>query len=822
MSTKYPLRPLVSQWRSVLKRARDSKKILFTDDAHECMRLYYSDLDFMWDRNNPRSLIGNPQMEQIDAPYFKFVFNVAFEVVSIFGPVLYHKNPTRQVTAREPIELAPELFVDPAISFQIQQLQQQLQQIQQAAGGGQEQQQPGQAPAPPPDPRLQFQMQQMQMQMQQLQQTSQQQQNEFQMLQLKQQARYTKDKTRAKILEKVLNYTPHELGLKRHLRDTIDETLIKGMGCCWTQLHQPPGSKMMMAGSFYDTIDNLLMDPDAQQVEDIQWIARQCIHPTWLVEKKYDLKKGTIKGGLESYQQQANIDAADDEGRESRRRGETNDLCRYWEVYSKMGVGTRLKVAGSDKDLLNSKMGKMGPVLDQFGENVLLVVSDTNDFFLNVPQDALDTEPVDELSWRFQWPIPFWADSESSWPMTPLEFHRVPNCIWPMSHLRPALGEIRFITWCLSFLANKIRLGCEDLIGCIKSAGEEIKSQLLQPANRGYRLIELEDSAGKKLGDVLSVMQLPPFKNDVWQVVAAVSEKIEKRLGLTEAAYGQSDRQIRSSAEAQGNQHAFSVRPDDMANTVEDFSTTLARKEALAARWHLRFEDVAPIIGEECAGLWEQLVMDENISDLMREFHYRVEGGSSKKPNKDREAANLQQTMQVIAPAMEKYMERTGDSKPFNGVIRRWGKSLDMPLEEIDELMIPPIPPAPDPKMQLAQMQAQIDQQKAQQEQQAAQMDMQLKQQESEMELQGEQIRLAMERQQGQQELEIESALAAQEIGARERETAVEVNSKKALAGIDLLIARQKGALDLKMGEQKIALAKKAAAAKPKPTNGKK
>ncbi len=814
--SKYPLRPLVAQWRNVLRRARDAKRILFTEDAYECMRLYYSDLDFMWDRSNPRSLLGSKEMEELPAPYFKFVFNVAFEVVSIFGPVLYNRNPTRQVLAREPIQLDPQLFVDPELSLQIQQLGQQMQQMQQQA---QPPQQPGMPPAPP-DPRVAAQLQFFQQQMQMLQQQSQQQQNAYQMLQVKQQARYTKDKTRALLLEKVLNYTPNELDLKRNLRDTIDEALIKGMGVMWTELYQPPESKMMLVGSFYDTVDNLYMDPDAQQVEDIQWIARECIHPTWLVERQYNLKKGQIKGGLESYGQQASIEAAEEEGRESRRRGETNDLCRYWKIYSKMGVGTNMKVSGADNDLMRRRMGELGKVFDNFGDYVYLVVSDTNDFLLNLPPEAIDTETVDEAAWRFQWPIPYWADG--SWPCERLEFHRVPNCIWPMSHLRPALGEIRFITWCLSFLANKVRISSEDLIGCVKSAGEEIKEQLLKPASRGFRLIEIEDASGKSLGDVLSVMQLPQFKNDIWQVVAAVSEKIEKRLGLNEAAYGMSDRQIRSATEMQSKQQAFNVRPDDMASTVEEFSTALARKEALAARWHLRFEDVAPIIGEECAGLWQQLVMDGDISDLMREFTYRVESGSSKKPNHDREAANLQQTMQVIAPILHEYMNKTGDSKPLNGVIRRWANSLEMPLDEIEELMIPPTPPAPDPKQQQMQMQMQIDQQKAQ-----------LDAQQQQMEMQGDQIRLAMENQQAQQSMQNEQEMHALTIAERQQEVDTEVRSRQALASIDMLTALAKGRQDLRLNEakgeqqialqkQKIQLAKQQAKSKPTTSGAKK
>ena len=88
------------------------------------------------------------------------------------------------------------------------------------------------------------------------------------------------------------------------------------------------GPPLAMVGSFYDSVDNLLVDPDADELEDITWCARRCIHPVKDVADKYGLSEDDLKGHLESYVSRTEADSRDYESK--KRKGKTNDLCVYW------------------------------------------------------------------------------------------------------------------------------------------------------------------------------------------------------------------------------------------------------------------------------------------------------------------------------------------------------------------------------------------------------------------------------------------------------------------------------------------------------------
>ena len=45
-----------------------------------------------------------------------------------------------------------------------------------------------------------------------------------------------------------------------------------------------------------------------------------------------------------------------------------------------------------------------------------------------------------------QWPTPHWIDN-GAWPIQELWFHLTPNDPWPVSHLTPAMGELKFLNY---------------------------------------------------------------------------------------------------------------------------------------------------------------------------------------------------------------------------------------------------------------------------------------------------------------------------------------------------------------------------------------
>jgi hypothetical protein len=263
-----------------------------------------------------------------------------------------------------------------------------------------------------------------------------------------------------------------------------------------------------------------------------------------------------------------------------------------------------------------------------------------------------------------------------------------------MSHLKPAMGELKFLDWVYSFIASKIRISCRDFLAVQKSASAELKEIIL--SGKDYTLIEIEKQHGGTINEVVQFLQHPQFNGSIWDVVTAVEKNFAQRTGLSELMYGATAHQYRSAAEAQTKSSQLNIRPDDMAGLVEDAMTEVARKEALAARWHLTAKDIAPIMGPIGAQLWQQLVESSDPAEVLYQLEYRTEAGSARKPNKDRDAANIQQAMQILFQPFYNYGMTTGDMNPVNKLLSDWSKSIDMDAEGY-VLMPPPPPPMPMP-----------------------------------------------------------------------------------------------------------------------------
>jgi hypothetical protein len=601
-----------------IRAALDVKLKAFGEDADEAMRFFNGPYDWLYsqgERNRPVGMFVED--EDWPQPSFRMTNNKVAEMVQLFGPTLYHKNPYRLITPRAYPEIPIQFFGDPNNP----QVQQSYMATMQPA-----------------------QMQAMQ------------------------------DQMRATLLDSYLNYTPYELGLKDEVRLAIDECIIKGLGVLWTELYRVPESGFRMVGSFYDTVDNLVLDPDSERLDECKWIARRCCHPVWEVEREYGLPPGTVKGNLTSWN--VGIDQESPQGRYWHPKGQTADLLVYWKIYSKMGMGGRLAGVHSD----------VHSCLDAYGDYIYLVCAESLPFPLNLPPTIIENAPDQEIIRRLAWPTPFWKDG--TWPFTPLQFHTVPRQAWPMSHLKPALGELKFLNWAYSFMASRLRVTSRTFIGLMKSASEEIKKMITHGPD--LTVIEIE-ATHQEIGKVVQFLQQPPMNTDILTVIEAVSNQFDKRTGLTELMYGETSRQIRSAEEAQTKSDQMKIRPEDMLSKIEEAMTEVAKKEAIAARWHLTGQDVLPIIGPVGAYFWTQVVTASDPDALTRQMEYRLESSDIRKPNRERQAQNASQAMQTLLQPLYQYAQQTGNVGPINALIGDWAKSID--LDAKNYLLSPPPPP---------------------------------------------------------------------------------------------------------------------------------
>lgn len=555
---------------------------------------------------------------------FKVHVNKTFEFVTIFGPAMYFENPVRTVKPRMPVIIPPQFFGPNQMLYQSMIQEENL--------------------------------------------------------------RVMTDGLRSVLLEAYLNWTPLEFGLSEEARLAVDEGLIKGRGCVWTELYSPPGTEMKVVRTMWDSTDHLFCDPDAHSFKKCQWIARKCIHPVWQVERDYGLRPGSLKGNMESQAKQSDLET-DDDGEYNRKRGFTNDLLVYYKIYSKMGIGGRLQ--GINKNLRDP--------LEMFGDYAYLVIADGVPYPLNLSPDVYNDPSFksnrNAVFSKVAWPTPYWGTED--WPVSELDFHKVFNSPWPMPHLKAGMGELKFLNWTMSFLMGKIRNTSRDFIAIKKEAGEEIKNAILE--GKDLTLLELEATHGT-ISELVQFLQHPEVNGDVWKMLEAVEANFDKRVGLTELMYGQQGAtQIRSAQEASLRNQNMNVRPEDMRKCVEAWMTKVAAKEAIASRYHLIDQDVLPVLGNMGAWAWSQFVSTRDMNTACRELEYRIESGSTARPNKEWELQAMTDAFTALAPVLQAYSQQTQDMTPLNNLLADYSKAhdLDPARYQLRSPLPPPLPTGP-------------------------------------------------------------------------------------------------------------------------------
>jgi hypothetical protein len=630
-------------WLHAINSARDYKWREFGLTAWECQQFYDGDADFMYRSD------GLSKYDDQPSTGFQITINRPAELVQLFGPAMYFRNPHRQVGATTPP--IPEIILsqlsDPQLAEQFgTNTQQQL----------------------------------------------------------------LAEEARAELMEWYLNYTPHELDLKEHSRKGIDEALVKGRGCLWTELYSPPESSLVMPRSEYGSVDHLLIDPDADSLDTATWIARRRQQPHWMVERKFGLDSDSLKhaASSESFDQNTAV-SQDKEGEYKRKQGTTHDLVEYWEIWSKCGAGQRL--AGPASDLtVGAQTDAISDTLEQLGDYVYLAIADGVEYPLNLPPELLEMDSAESpelLKLSAHWPIPFWKDGE--WPVSVLDFHPRGDSAWPIAHLKPGLAELKLANWIISFLAGRIKWTSRLLLVYSAHLEEEMKDSL--ETGKDLTMVPMKKQLNMSIRDSVEFIEFPPVQRDIWDIYLQVMELFDKRVGLTELKYGLSGKQMRSATESQIKEEQINIRPDDMAERVEGWQSKVARKEAQAARWFVGPESFAPIVNEPYDGemqigvrtqLWAQLIyrpLDYNdpqsMDEVVREFDYRIEAGSIRKPNRGRDQQNMDTAMQSMFQSYFQVYQMTGDPAQLNWLIGEWAKSRDLDIAK--GLFQPVPPPAPPP-----------------------------------------------------------------------------------------------------------------------------
>lgn len=654
-------KPILDRWVGKLKVAAKHKRREFQDTADQCMQFYAGGLNFMWD-----PVYMQKYMKRVSKPTFQTCLNKAFELVAIQAPMLYHRSPIRVCKTFNQPEFTPDIFGTPTDPQSAQMIMQAFSQAQ--AQQGQE---------------------------------------------------WAVKRMAAQLMEMYLRYTPREQpdgGLAQAGEDAITEALVKGRGVLWPASYRNPGSERLLTGCFYDTVDALLVDPDATSMDfgNARWVAREHINAHWELEDRFGWPRDSLKRrGTAASRGASRLESGASQGENSasgdlplvkinRERGKTFDLIRWYEIWSIGGIGGRFSGIADDE---------AGKALDEWvGDFAYLCLTPDVPCPLNLPPEALANADEQAVKKAFSWPIPLYADQR--WPCAVLDFYKKPNSSWPVALLGTGLAELTLMNVFISAITNRVWYSGKVLIACLQSAKADVEKAL--NSEDDVCIIGLQE-IHKSLDLIISQFQAADVSPQMFDLLDRLAKMFAMRTGLDESMYGMAQSPgERSATQTASRRQAQQVRTDHMQKKVDEFMSEAARIEKQVAYWSgVSGKDVQPLLGSVGAGLWDQIITNADPETIIREMDATVESGSSRRPDKDRDLANINQMMPSLLPLLQGYAMATGDTSQVNGLIDLLGKSLDQETKGL--LLGPWVLPTPQGPMPqpAADRQAQTEDQAA-------------------------------------------------------------------------------------------------------------
>lgn len=710
------LNPLVQLWDKRIIAAKEAKKE-FTDVGHMCDKFFTGTTGWLWKPQYKRQYLG-----AIDTPKFRVSLNKAFEFVAIYGPSLYWRVPNRRLEVEDPIDLPPSAFgLTPPVQQMLDQMQDEqfMQQAQQ-------------------DPMLMQQVQQAQ-QVQQM----------YEQYQMQQQMHTDQITSGTSLMDAYLDYSQREQpggGLKTHGLNSVNEALVKGRGLLVPKTYQFPGSNTTLTGCFHKSVDDLFINPDCTDptLVTADWIALRHVHYTWQVERMFKLPTGSLAsyGTLESGESTSTRKS--DYDKIERKAGQRNDLIVWYEIWSKMGVGPR-----ADFDEETDAHERMDPALsrafdDTVGDFAYLAIAKDVPYPLNARARDVANSEDDDIKQMFQWraaengkPFPCYMDGR--WPVACLDFYPYYNHAWPVAPLAPGLGELITLNVLWTAYVEQAYQNRKLIIAALKSAQQNVEESLRSADNPVY--VEINDAAHSSINEMIQYLQRPNMNTDLLQAMTLVEQKFNQRVGLSEINYAQTGTPAsRSARDIAAKEAAAAVRPEYMQNQTAEWMSEASQLEMQLAAWNVEGQDLGRLLGPIGAQLWDQLITQNDPETILRQWRVILDAVDMRKPNKEREFANISSMLGYTMPVLQQYAQITGDGNPINNFLVSIAESMEQDTK--GWAMGPWQPPQPSPEeMQMQEQQNQLQMQTIQTDLQIKMLDAQIKQidaQTKQMEMQQE------------------------------------------------------------------------------------
>jgi hypothetical protein len=630
---RWVLGPLVNQWFARFGAAEKAKE-RFNVMAKLCRQFLGSSAKTMWEDSFRKEFY--PSVSQ---PQFMVSLNKAFELVAIIGPSLYWQNPSREVkTADTPDQVQIAQILGLTDEMLLEQVKQQQDQTE---------------------------------------------------------AQRTMRNSLATV---VLEYIgrQHPGSVKSDYEMIVQDALVTGRGCGWTETYEDKATGAACVGTFYDPVDNLLIDPDAKDpiLRDVKWIARRHQEPAWVVERRFGYPPGYLYGrGTHT-----SFEFATKGSVQADTQTLYQDQVEWYEVWSTGGIGAR--VAGVH--------GDYGQAIDRLtGDNCYLCLCRTVPHPLNMPPALMaqgtPEQILEALKWRtarYGSVCELWKDRK--WPVEVMDFYPVINTTWPMAVLGPGIGSLLAMN---ILLVTHLEMSWDrrrDIIAIYNGYEQEVEQAIKGENNPA--IIKINPVSNVRVQDVVSFLQRPDIQGNLLDWLQYLDNQFQMATGLDDIHYGVSQKQARVSADVNAKQNAANVRPEKMATDVHKFVVNVSTKELWLAAMYMKGEQLRGLLGPWGSMAWDTMLGAMPFEELCREVEVWVEATDMRRPNRDKDMSDLQQISQFLIPAAQQYATATGDSKPINAIIARFGEAAQ--IRDIQDFFFGDWRPQQDPAMLQAQQQA--------------------------------------------------------------------------------------------------------------------
>lgn len=417
-------------------------------------------------------------------------------------------------------------------------------------------------------------------------------------------------KARAALMAETLNFTPKKHKLADESRAGIDEYIVSGRGVVWTGLDEGTG----LARTMFDTVENLLVDPNAKRWQDVKVVGRRRCMTRFEAVALYPAAKDVIA------KLPANALRASDSGAKAlagwNQQDPDSDCIYFYEIYTLVGL-QQFKGGVEWLKLSSQTQGQPMSAGAEFDAP-------------NAPKKWVVGEDGTYLTCS-DWEAPFHKNTVDPWPCSVLDFKQHPKDIWTASLLGDAIGYQRAINWILTLLLGKVKVTSRTVLASLKQNGQGLtpkqKDRVL--VGTDIEMIEIEVKGDKaKLGDYLQQLNWDSgYIQPLMELMDQLEDKFRMATGLYSVLYsGQGDTQDRSAAATQMKDRNSRSRVEDMRDQIANWQGIIAMKEALVTRFLVGRETIAKYLGPQAAEQWGFLVPPEAAGPTYW-FKYLVEQG---------------------------------------------------------------------------------------------------------------------------------------------------------------------------------------------------